>query len=190
MKIPEKKKPVVKECKECGKQFQTIRKDKIYCSRECAKAYNQRDWAQRRYGVRPEESICEYCGDIFTPKKIGTKFCSASCRTGQWRVDNSDRNKEIRINARRNDPNDYWARKRKYVDHLGGKCEHCDEERLVCLTFHHVNPSEKITEVTSMFNNRTIKATEEDILAEVEKCILLCSNCHKVEEANPLWKEF
>jgi len=190
MEIPTYEKPTIKVCKNCSKQFQTRKNNKIYCTRECACDANNKKWADKRYGEHPETKPCVYCGEEFKPQRNTAKYCSRSCAQSQWRINNTKRDKEIRLNSRKKDPNDYWARKRKYVDLLGGKCEHCDEDRLVCLTFHHINPKKKITEVTAMMNNRTIKATEEEILAEVQKCILLCSNCHKVEEASPLWKEF
>lgn len=190
MEIPKYSKPSIKQCKECNKKFQTNRKDKIFCTSDCAKSFNQKKWADIRYGEHQSFLTCIYCGNLFQAKKKTAKYCSGSCKSQQWKKDNPDKAKEYRISSRKKDPNDYWARKRKYVDLLGGKCEHCNENRLVCLTFHHINPKEKITEVTAMMNNRRINATEEDILTEVEKCILLCSNCHKIEEASPIWKEF
>lgn len=190
MEILKKKKSVIKECKECKKQFQTIRRDKIYCTRECAKDSNTKKWADKRYGEHPDTKPCFYCGEEFKPQRNTAKYCSRTCAQAQWKKNNPERSKEIRLNSRLKDPNEYWVKKRKYVDYLGGKCKHCNENRLPCITFHHLNPKNKITEVTSMINNRRINATEEDILTEVEKCILLCSNCHKIEEASPIWKEF
>lgn len=56
------------------------------------------------------------------------------------------------------------------------KCERCPENHPGCLDFHHVNPEEKEGTV-SQFAGQTysIKKT----LSEIEKCIVLCSNCHR-----------
>jgi len=51
-----------------------------------------------------------------------------------------------------------------------GKCGYniCD----AALEFHHLDPSEKDFKISSM-------TKEKDIIKEVEKCVLLCSNCHR-----------
>jgi len=46
----------------------------------------------------------------------------------------------------------------------------CDK----CLDFHHVNPSDK----KFMVNIRDLQRKEYKILEELNKCILLCKNCH------------
>ena len=53
-------------------------------------------------------------------------------------------------------------------------CVKCDEDRLYCIDFHHVDPS------TKRLNLSTLKwfTNIDDIKAEVAKCICLCKNCH------------
>lgn len=64
--------------------------------------------------------------------------------------------------------------KKKLVEYKGGKCECCGYDRCIeALEFHHINPSEK---------DFTISGTSksfETLKKEVDKCILVCSNCHK-----------
>lgn len=61
------------------------------------------------------------------------------------------------------------------VEYLGGKCSVCGYKTCVdALEFHHVNPSEK--EFT--ISKRPCRALEK-LKKELDKCILLCSNCHK-----------
>lgn len=70
------------------------------------------------------------------------------------------------------------AFKQRCVDYKGGKCIHCEyNNSLVALEFHHVDPSKKdfsISNVRSLTFNNVIKE-------ELDKCILLCSNCHREE---------
>lgn len=67
--------------------------------------------------------------------------------------------------------------KRKAVAYLGGKCEHCDGVfHQAAFDFHHVNEAEKLTEITTLIGNRGWKQVEN----ELQKCILLCSNCHRI----------
>lgn len=64
--------------------------------------------------------------------------------------------------------------KQRLVDYKGGKCQICGYNRCInALEFHHVNPEEKdftISGGTKSFD--TLKS-------EIDKCILVCSNCHR-----------
>lgn len=68
------------------------------------------------------------------------------------------------------------VKKMKAINHLGGKCKNCSESNFLKLSFHHINPSEKEEKVSEIFGNRW-----SFIEKEINKCILLCHNCH-VEE--------
>lgn len=72
-------------------------------------------------------------------------------------------------------------RRRKLVDEAGGKCVHCgiehDGKNTVIFDFHHRDPSTKSFEVSKNYLNRY---GMDKILSEVEKCDLLCSNCHRL----------
>ena len=77
---------------------------------------------------------------------------------------------------------DYQAeRKRdlkiKAIEYLGGCCHHCgliDDPRVY--DFHHLDPSEK------EFSLGQIGCRSFDkIKVELDKCILLCANCHRKE---------
>lgn len=55
-------------------------------------------------------------------------------------------------------------------------CEICGESHPACLDFHHRDASEKIKEVSWMIVRGW---SMEKIQAEIEKCQVLCSNCHR-----------
>lgn len=55
------------------------------------------------------------------------------------------------------------------------KCEHCNENRWWVLDFHHVNPEEKDSEVSSLIR----KGNKVKIIEEIKKCKVLCANCHR-----------
>jgi len=81
------------------------------------------------------------------------------------------------------------VKKAKVIRNRGGQCSVCGyDKNLSSLTFHHVNPSEKLFSLdTRTFGNRK----ESIVLVEVEKCIVVCRNCHG-EIENPQydnWKE-
>lgn len=55
------------------------------------------------------------------------------------------------------------------------QCIICGESRHWCLDFHHTDPSTKESNVSQMVvQNRS----QEAILEEVSKCIVVCRNCH------------
>jgi len=84
-----------KECKYCGKAFESRIKDKVYCSKTCK-------WSQKRYkktGVKkdPVKGFCVVCGDHFerlgrngNPKTCGSKDCiekhKKQCRVSRNRI--------------------------------------------------------------------------------------------------------
>jgi hypothetical protein len=60
------------------------------------------------------------------------------------------------------------------VEYMGGKCVMCGYNKCVnALHFHHLDPSKKEFTISS---GNTIKF--ETIKTELEKCILICANCH------------
>lgn len=65
-------------------------------------------------------------------------------------------------------------RKKQFVDLLGGRCSKCGYDKcLSALEFHHTDEDAK-----SFGINRGMTMTLEKIKEELDKCILLCSNCH------------
>ncbi len=72
------------------------------------------------------------------------------------------------INCRRN-------KKIKLIRYKGGKCYQCSYDNLDCpsvFDFHHVDPNEKD------FNINRYNISVERLKKEVDKCILVCKNCH------------
>lgn len=64
--------------------------------------------------------------------------------------------------------------KQKLVDYKGGKCEVCNYSRcLSSIDFHHRNPKEKDFGVNGHYN-----MAFEKLRKEVDKCVLVCRNCH------------
>lgn len=65
--------------------------------------------------------------------------------------------------------------KQKAVEFFGGKCQSCGYNKsLSALTFHHLDPSKK-----EWSPSRVMSYKWETVIKELEKCILLCHNCHQ-----------
>jgi transcription elongation factor Elf1 len=54
-------------------------------------------------------------------------------------------------------------------------CSSCGEDDWICLDFHHPDPNIKENTIGSMISSSSF----EKILKEINKCIVLCSNCHR-----------
>lgn len=69
-----------KPCKRCGSEIVGRRKNAIYCSKECAQAYNpERDRPSQR-ARRLASLRCNWCEKPLETTYQGTKFCNATCR--------------------------------------------------------------------------------------------------------------
>lgn len=71
------------------------------------------------------------------------------------------------------------ALKKKAVAYKGGKCAGCgfdDLSRPEVFDFHHIDPLSKTAGISQLISN--LKKWEV-VRAELDKCILLCANCHR-----------
>jgi hypothetical protein len=83
---------------------------------------------------------------------------------------------QIRVTERRRNL------KKQAINYLGGKCSICGYNKSVnALHFHHKDPTQKDFGIS-----KSIKSWEK-IKIELDKCILLCANCH-AEEHEKLFK--
>jgi hypothetical protein len=76
--------------------------------------------------------------------------------------------------------NTRYKEQRTKLDQLKSErgCDRCGySANPRALQFHHLDPTTKIAAVTRMIG----KYVWETVLAEIEKCVLLCANCHAEE---------
>ena len=66
-----------------------------------------------------------------------------------------------------------------FLVHYG--CIFCNEPEPICWSFHHKDKTQKLDDISGLW------AMEIDILiAEIEKCYLVCQNCHRKIHCNKL----
>lgn len=64
----------------------------------------------------------------------------------------------------------------KAVEYKGGKCQTCGYNRcLGALEFHHLDPKTKKFGISA----KGITRKWESVKKELDKCIMLCANCHR-----------
>lgn len=73
---------------------------------------------------------------------------------------------------------DRYSERKSYVSKIKESkgCMKCGDKRKYVLDFHHLNPQEKDETIARMTSN---KNNLSDIEKEIEKCCVLCANCHR-----------
>lgn len=93
----------------------------------------------------------------------------AILRVRKWIDNNKERYRE-RINKRNRD------RKQMAVDHFQNVCHDCKRTYPAFVyEFHHLDPTQKDVNPSG-----AIAGSLEKMWNELKKCIMLCSNCHKI----------
>lgn len=69
-----------------------------------------------------------------------------------------------------------YRTKEAAIKYLGGKCKKCKwVGNQSAFEFHHLDPSKKDFTIGAVSNK-----SWESIIKEIDKCELLCANCHKI----------
>ena len=145
-------------CKWCNQEFEASRRDTKYCSRSCqAKASR----ARKANNIDIREKVCGKCGKSFIVKDnaFNRRYCydcvPSTPKSGA-------QNRQI-IKQ--------WA-----LEYKGSKCEKCGYNKCSeALEFHHKNPEEKDFNLS----DRNLILDWQEIKKELDKCILVCANCHR-----------
>jgi len=72
------------------------------------------------------------------------------------------------------------------VKYKGGKCEHCNVAYPYngVYDFHHIDPNKKDFEISLALDGKIASLRpRENLLKEIDRCLMLCANCHRIEHA-------
>ena len=112
----------------------------------------------------PEHKVCPKCrteklrSEFYTVSQYGKPRLSAYCRICMGR-NSAQRNREIKQQA---------------VAYLGGQCVGCQYSRCIdALDFHHQDAHAK------KFTPSQSNLSFERLKSELDKCVLVCANCHR-----------
>ena len=127
--------------------------------------------------------ICSRCKkelsvENFFKQPDGKYGVTSKCRTCsaflQKEYINNNRDKH-RTTRRKYENKRNLQGKQKAIEYKGGKCSVCGYAKCInALEFHHINPGEKGLSISSSGYKNWKK-----IQAELDKCILVCANCHR-----------
>lgn len=128
-----------------------------------------------------EIKTCSKCGET----KLLTEF--SKCGSGCLHSYCKSCGREMNRNHYRNNKEYYYnknKRKRKQIrdfiqkDKVQRGCFFCGEKHLACLDYHHLNGKDKNEDI--LISNLCNKGWSlERVQIEINKCIVICSNCHR-----------
>ena len=67
--------------------------------------------------------------------------------------------------------------------HIELKCVQCGFSHPDALDFHHLNPDEKESAISVLKLKKPTEQSIEKFKQELDKCIVLCANCHRILHA-------
>ncbi len=150
----------MKKCKKCENQIPTriyledkliLTKNRLYCF-DCS-PFKQHNLKQTQTtSDKPIMNTCRVCEKDYPAGHQQHKSICNTCRT---------------TSSRQN-------KKRRAVEYMGGKCIVCNYDKCIAaLHFHHIEPHDK----EFGFSSNMTKPFEV-LQIELNKCIIVCSNCH------------
>jgi hypothetical protein len=201
-------KELMKNCKHCGEEFRSNNKRRTYCSDECFENFQRdrrRRYSQdNKEAIYKRRTTCKYCGNKFKMKELRERCCGGEeCQkekkkekqtiawkkhynknikktTNKFKKQDAENSRNYRRSHKEQLNKRKQARHRDMRDWLDNikkerKCSKCREDKFYILDFHHLDPNEKeinISRAASCGYGR------KRIQAEIDKCIVLCRNCH------------
>lgn len=117
--------------------------------------------------MKPEHRICSTCKEARPPEHFAKK--RAKCRLCQRDYDSEKRRVSSQF---------VWD----FLCQSSG-CVSCNERNPIKLAFHHLDQATKSAVVSDLARNGyPIKRIKE----EMDKCVVICHNCHSIESAKQL----
>lgn len=181
-----------RHCSRCDtdKPIHAFGKSHKYWCRKCKGEYDVkwrkglREERRRKFPQQiPGEATCSMCGvsgfEHFPPsfkrKGLTSGYCRKCSLVYYNTKENPDGSRYLAEIQRR-----LRTQKREYLRNLkiASGCANCGDKRYQVLVFHHVDPSVKLGVLNAMAAQN---ASWERIEEEVAKCVVLCSNCHRME---------
>ena len=184
------------QCKFCEKSFnrkpsQIKRSKNHFCSQSCAAQYNNKT---------PKKKLTNKCKQCKSLIRSNLKYCNKECKQ-QYKIDHQPSHKtcyyckiskpisnfyntQKRIMSFCKKCSKHYSKirlqilKLKCLEYKGNKCIKCGYNKCpASLDFHHRDPNEKDFSISKIritsWENNKIKLTNE-----LDKCDLLCKNCH------------
>jgi len=141
-------------------------------TKKCSKCQETKALKQFRFRNKSKGTRQSWC-----------KSCTSEYEKKKWKISEKRRSSNIEKN------NERKLRNKKFIwDYLSNHpCEDCGEDDPIVLEFDHLDRDSKSFNISDICKNGySIKRIEE----EIEKCRVLCANCHRRHACDQLkyWK--
>lgn len=165
-------------CKKCGNKFPTYivvnKKKHNLCNRkfcfQCSpfKKHNTKNLVLSNELIT--EKVCTVCNKLKPLSEFYRRKNRRNGRYSECKICSSKRTKIARVRL-----------KKLAVIYKGGKCEICGYKKCIkALEFHHRDPNKKDFALSDY--RLYSKVLTDEIKHELDKCDLLCANCHRETE--------
>ena len=140
------------------KERPSLTRKKKFCGHSCANAFNN--------ALSPKRKRIHQCLICGSPVLATRKYCSDGCRR-------AGRIPRLRINTSKLVVTWRQRAKLRAVAYKGGCCQVCGYNQCMrAMNFHHINPLVKDFTISAAIYSW------DKIRTELDKCVLLCANCH------------
>jgi hypothetical protein len=120
-----------------------------------------------------ETKVCRNCNiekDISEYHKVKDNYLHYNCNTCRSAI-RRENTRKVKAEA---------------VKYKGGHCVDCSSVvHLAAFEFHHIDPSTKEQDPTRFIQGT--KYLSDKAKEELDKCVLLCANCHRVRHFSDLF---
>jgi len=153
------------KCEYCEKEHDGSYGSGRFCDSKCARGFSTKS---------NRKEINEKVSKKLTKNKRECKVCGG--KTSKNNLSGFCKNCKPPAKIKAELISEHRRRRKKYlVEYKGGSCEICGYNKSIwALHFHHINPEDKKYHLSK---NGIPRSLERDI-EEVNKCILVCANCH------------
>lgn len=125
-----------------------------------------------------ENEYCICCGKPLEGRQL--KYCSRECAQLFRNKSFGGTRKPVSKEYIKNQEAKAMLLRLELIEKLGGKCSKCGYDgNITALHFHHLR-DKKFSIDSSTLQHKSL----ESIMSELDKCVLLCANCH-AEEHHP-----
>lgn len=122
-----------------------------------------------------EKDETEYSRYTTHPKSGPRHHLMRRCRDCQ-RLKIQEYRKKDSVSYNQQSTDRHLQAKLKAINYKGGKCTDCHGSYPPCVyDFHHLDPTKK-----DIVPSGALRRRFETAKAELDKCVLLCANCHRI----------
>ena len=124
----------------------------------CSKCKTQKDYAEYHKYSRNKDGIQNVC-----------KICNIEYRKHYYKTHPGEKEKTyIQNEVKRKNMQSFFNKVKSE-----NKCCFCSEDNPICLDFHHL--FDKLDGVSELINKHSFKKAK----LEIQKCVVVCANCHR-----------